>query len=143
MLRRCSGAIDPICKPDARKTRRVIAIKAMGGNFNGEVIRVIEDRWSDLKVFRMTQAVYVFIAETGHFAAIEMLHFDGEKDEVVAKARDGPFCLKIARVDQEFNTISPSEIGFFGVLKRNSRDAVKSELFLIPPRVKISKSFFT
>ena len=142
MLRGPLKPVDPVGEADPRETQRVVAMEAMGGDLDKEPVGIFLELGVDLEVFRMAEAVGVFVPEAGDFPAVEILHFDGEKDKVVAKSGDDTLGLQVARVDEELDAISPAEVPFAHFLKRAPHIESKAELFKVPGGVDIGKRLF-
>lgn len=136
------GAVDAVGEAEARESDRVVTVEALGGDFDGKRVAVIEKFGCDLKVFRMAETVHVFTAKASHFASIKVLVLDGIKDEVVAEARDGPFGLEVAGVDEKFNAVTAAKVGFAKFLKRAVDVDVEGEALGMPGCANLGKRLF-
>lgn len=142
MLRRAFGPVNPVCKADAGKAQRVVAVQASRWNFHADAVRALIDLRDDLEILGMAEGVHIIAAETGHFSSVKILRLGGEKDKVVAEARNRSLALQIARVDEHLDAISFAKIGVDHFLKRGLDEEEKGELVHIPTGIYIGKRLF-
>lgn len=142
MLGRGVGAVDAVGKANAGKADGVVAMEALGGDLYGEAVGGVVEFGDDLEIFGMAEAVHVFVAEAGEFAAVKVLVLDGIEDKVVAEAGDCAFGFEVAGVNKELYAVTTTKICFGKLLEGGVDVDVKREALGMPGGANFRKGFF-